>query len=154
MIYFKSIFFCIALFLITLLSCNKEVEIAQSVATFELYSPEQHDMNQNGLFFIERSFDKSFITLFGFDINAQNKFKIRLGIESFIQNSQSYDTIRVNKLLVDEKVFLMGDATKNDSLVIFINEIDQFNGDLINYYEFFSLCQQILYNFWSITTFQ
>jgi len=136
-IYFKSIFFCIALFLITLLSCNKEVEIAQSVATFELYSPEQHDMNQNGLFFIERSFDKSFITLFGFDINAQNKFKIRLGIESFIQNSQSYDTIRVNKLLVDEKVFLMGDATKNDSLVIFINEIDQFNGDLINYYEFF-----------------
>ena len=78
MIYFKSIFFCIALFLITLLSCNKEVEIAQSVATFELYSPEQHDMNQNGLFFIERSFDKSFITLFGFDINAQNKFKIRL----------------------------------------------------------------------------
>lgn len=137
MIYFKSIFFCIALFLITLLSCNKEVEIAQSVATFELYSPEQHDMNQNGLFFIDRSFDKSFITLFGFDINTQNKFKIRLGIESFIQNSQSYDTIRVNKLLVDEKVFLMGDATKNDSLVIFINEIDQFNGDLINYYEFF-----------------
>ena len=50
-------FFCLALFLITLLSCNKEVEIAQSVATFELYSPEQHEMNQNGLFFIERSFD-------------------------------------------------------------------------------------------------
>ena len=133
-------FFCLALFLITLLSCNKEVEIAQSVATFELYSPEQHEMNQNGLFFIERSFDfnqRSFITLFGFDVNSQNKFKIRLGIESFVQNSQSYDTIRVNKLLVDEKVFLMGDATKNDSLVIFINEIDQFNGDLINYYEFF-----------------
>ena len=138
MIYFKSVFFYLALFLISLISCNKEVEIVPSnVSLFELHSAEQHDMNQNGLFFIDRSFDKSFITLFGFDINAQNKFKIRLGIESFIQNAQNYDTIRVNKLLVDEKVFLMGDAVKGDSLLIFINEIDQFNGDLINYYEFF-----------------
>ena len=105
MIYFKSVFFYSALFLITLMSCNKQVEIVQSsVVLFELYNPEQHNMNQNGLFFIDRSFDKSFITLFGFDINAQNKFKIRLGIESFIQNAQSYDTIRVNKLLVDENI--------------------------------------------------
>ena len=102
-------------------------------------------MNQNGLFFIDRTFiinQKSFITLFGFDNNAHNKFKIRLGIESFIQNSQNYDTIRVNKLLVDEKVLLLGDAVKGDSLVVFINEIDQFNGDLINYYEFFSFANR------------
>ena len=67
MIYFKSMFFCVALLLITLFSCNKELEIAQSsVATFELYSPEQHEMNQNGLFFIDRTFSinqKSFIII-------------------------------------------------------------------------------------------
>mgnify|MGYP001328735809 CR=1 FL=1 len=140
MIFEEKVFiYSLALFSI-LSSCKKEVELDQlTVSTFELYSPEQHEMNQNGLFFIDRTFDinqKSLITLFGFDKNANNKFKIRLGIESFIQNSQNYDTIRVNKLLVDEKVLLLGDAVKGDSLVVFINEIDQFNGDLIYYHEF------------------
>lgn len=140
MIFIKKIVIYSIVLISVLSSCTKEVELDQlTVSTFELHNPEQHEMNQNGLFFIDRSFDinqKSFITLFGFDNNAHNKFKIRLGIESFIQNSQNYDTIRVNKLLVDEKVLLLGDAVKGDSLVVFINEIDQFNGDLINYHEF------------------
>ena len=67
MIFIEKLFIYLLILFSTLSSCKKEVELDQlTVSTFELYNPEQHDMNQNGLFLLIELLIliKKFVTLF------------------------------------------------------------------------------------------
>lgn len=131
----KIIFFLFSLLI--LLGCVKDISLdsnLSTISTYDAYLPEGHNMNQNGLFFIDKNKDtanNNYVSLFGFDNNARIKFNNRLLVKNLIQNSENYNNIRFNKLHVDnDKVLVTGDAIMGNSIFIYISEINQASGSI------------------------
>ena len=120
-----------------IISCKKidNIETQSSIKTFDAYLPQDHNINQNGFFFIDKNLDTSknnYVTLFGLDFNCNLKFKKSIAVKSLIQDHDNYSNSKINKLLVDDKLLIVGEAYRNDTLVGFVSEIDQNNGTLIS----------------------
>ena len=81
--------------LLILLGCVKDISLDSNlspISTYDAYLPEGHNMNQNGLFFIDKNKDtanNNYVSLFGFDNNARIKFNNRLLVKNLIQNSEN-----------------------------------------------------------------
>lgn len=128
----------LAIISLALVSCNKEIPEDNgnsNFTTYDAYSPIDHDMNDNGLFFMDQTRDiasNEYITVFGFDTDGKFMFKERNVMEAYLENSSDYTNIRFGEMIVDDKLLIVGDAEQNNSTYVFVSEIDQMSGQIIN----------------------
>ncbi len=118
-------------------SCQKELLMDEGDSTFttyDAYTPVDHDMNENGLYFMDKNKDlamNDYLTIFGFDTEGKFMFKERNTLESFLENADDYTNIRLTEMIVGEKLLVVGDAQQNSSTYVFVSEIDQMSGLII-----------------------
>lgn len=121
-------------FTMVISSCQKEIlsnEGNSSFTVYDAYNPVDHDMNQNGLFFMDKTKDvamNDYLTIFGFDPEGNFMFKERNALTAYLENSANYSNIRLTEMLVEDNVLVVGDAQQGSSTYVFVSEIDQSTG--------------------------
>ena len=131
-------FVLLAIISIALISCNKEIPEDtgnSNFNTYDAYSPEGHDMNDNGLFFMDRTRDiasNEYLSVFGFDPEGKFMFNERNALDVYLENATDYNNIRIKEMMLEDKLLIIGDAQQNDSTYVFVSVIDQMNGLIVS----------------------
>lgn len=125
------------------LSCKKDppIETNSSLKVYDANLPEGHNINDNGFYFMDNCIDNpvdsnAFTKIFGFDNNCNEKFIKVYPTKDLILNGADFFNIKVNKFFVHEKLVIVGNAYKNDTIYGFVTEFDQDNGLIIGYKTF------------------